>query len=159
MTREEKYMKLALKEAKKAYALKEVPIGAVIVMGDKVIARAHNLRETKKISINHAEILAIQKANKKLGVWQLEDAELYVTLEPCPMCAGAILQSRIKKVIFGAYDPKGGSVRSVMRMYDVKGYNHYPEIEEGVLEKECSELLKNFFKELRSTAKENRKLV
>ena len=112
-SREEKYMREALKEARKAYQLNEVPIGAVIVVEDKIIARAHNLRVTKKSSLAHAEILAIQKANKKAGDWRLEDAELYVTLEPCPMCAGAIMQARIKTVCYGTKDPKAGSVDSV----------------------------------------------
>ena len=122
-------MKLALKEAQKAFIKDEVPIGAVIVLYGKVIARGYNLRETKQKSTAHAEIVAIEKACKKLGTWRLENCELYVTLEPCPMCAGAILQSRIKKVIYGALDPKGGSIQSVMNMYETKGYNHYPEIE------------------------------
>ena len=143
-----KYMKLALKEAQKAFIKDEVPIGAVIVLDGKVIARGYNLRETKQKSTAHAEIVAIEKACKKLGTWRLENCELYVTLEPCPMCAGAILQSRIKKVIYGALDPKGGSVQSVMNMYETKGYNHYPEIE-YIQTDECSQILKDFFKRKR----------
>jgi len=152
-SREEKYMREALKEARKAYQLNEVPIGAVIVVEDKIIARAHNLRVTKKSSLAHAEILAIQKANKKVGDWRLEDAELYVTLEPCPMCAGAIMQARIKTVCYGTKDPKAGSVDSVQQMYQMKGYNHYPEVKSGILEEECSGILKEFFRELRKQAK------
>ncbi|MEG1639254.1 MAG: nucleoside deaminase, partial [Erysipelotrichaceae bacterium] len=122
----EKYMKEALKEANKALLIDEVPIGCVIVKNDKIIARAHNLRETKQQSINHAEILAIQKACKKIGSWRLEDCSIYVTLEPCAMCAGAILQSRIDTVIFGALDPKGGCIESCIQMYEYPGFNHYP---------------------------------
>ena len=144
----EKYMKLALKEAYKAFEKDEVPIGAVIVLDGKVIARAHNLREKKQISTAHAEILAIEKACKKLGTWRLENCELYVTLEPCPMCAGAILQSRIGKVIYGAIDPKGGSIESNMKMYETKGYNHYPETL-YLPNQECSQILKDFFKRKR----------
>ena len=144
----EKYMKLALKEAYKAFDKDEVPIGAVIVLDGKVIARAHNLREKKQISTAHAEILAIEKACKKLGTWRLENCELYVTLEPCPMCAGAILQSRIGKVIYGALDPKGGSIESNMKMYETKGYNHYPETCYSP-NQECSQILKDFFKRKR----------
>ena len=143
---DEKYMKAAIKEAMKAESIDEVPIGAVIVLEDKIIARAHNLRETKQDSLAHAEILAIQKACKKLGTWRLENCTLYVTLEPCPMCSGAILQSRIKRVVYGAADPKGGCIESCMQMYEIKGFNHYPEVTNGILKEECSELLKKFFK-------------
>lgn len=143
-----KYMEAALKEAEKAKLKDEVPIGAVIVYDGKIIARAHNLREEKQCSTAHAEILAIQKACKKLKSWRLENCELYVTLEPCPMCAGAILQSRIKKVVYGAVDYKGGSIESCMKMYDVKGYNHYPETYYEANEK-CSQVLKDFFREKR----------
>ena len=144
----EKYMNLALKEAQKAFDKDEVPIGAIIVLEGKVISRAHNLREKKQLSTAHAEILAIEKACKKLGTWRLENCELYVTLEPCPMCAGAILQSRIEKVIYGALDPKGGSIESVMNMYETKGYNHYPKTIYYKNEK-CSQLFKYFFKRKR----------
>ena len=146
----EKYMKEAIKQAKKAELIDEVPIGAVIVYEDKIIARAHNTRESKQQSINHAEILAIQKACKKLGTWRLEKCILYVTLEPCPMCAGAILQSRIKKVVYGAKDPKGGCIESCMKMYEVPGFNHYPDTVGGVCEEECANLLKDFFRKKRS---------
>lgn len=150
---DEYYMREAIKQAKKAESIDEVPIGAVIVHNDKIIARAHNLRESKQNAIAHAEIIAIQKACRKIGSWRLEDCTLYVTLEPCPMCSGAILQSRIKRVVYGAADPKGGCIESCMRMYEVKGFNHYPEITSGILKEECSELLKNFFKLKRESKK------
>lgn len=141
-----KWMKEAIKQAKKAAQKDEVPIGCVIVKDDQVIARAYNKREMKQCSTAHAEILAIEKACKKLGSWRLEDCDLYVTLEPCPMCSGAIIQSRIRNVIFGAYDPKGGCMGSNMNINDVRGFNHYPDIEGGILQDECSRLLKEFFK-------------
>lgn len=142
----EKWMKEAIKQAKKAAQKEEVPIGCVIVKDDQIIARAYNKREMKQCSTAHAEILAIEKACKKLGSWRLEDCDLYVTLEPCPMCSGAIIQSRIRNVIFGAYDPKGGCMGSNMNINDVRGFNHYPDIEGGILQDECSRLLKEFFK-------------
>lgn len=143
---DEKWMKEAIKQAKKAAQKDEVPIGCVIVKDDQIIARAYNKREMKQCSTAHAEILAIEKACKKLGSWRLEDCDLYVTLEPCPMCSGAIIQSRIRNVIFGAYDPKGGCMGSNMNINDVRGFNHYPDIEGGILQDECSRLLKEFFK-------------
>ena len=146
---EEKYMLLALKEAKKAEAKDEVPVGCVLVENGVVIARAHNLRESKKKAIAHAEILAINKANKKKNAWRLENVEMYVTLEPCPMCAGAILQSRIKKVVFGANDIKGGALGSSFNLFEQKNLNHHPEIKSGVLQEECSQILKNYFKNKR----------
>lgn len=146
---DEKYMKEAIKQAKKAESIDEVPIGAIIVHNDKVIARAHNLRESKQNAVAHAEIVAIQKACKKLESWRLENCILYVTLEPCPMCSGAILQSRIERVVYGASDPKGGCIESCMQMYEVNGFNHYPKVTSGVLKEECSELLKNYFKQKR----------
>lgn len=142
----EKWMKEAIKQAKKAAQKDEVPIGCVIVKDDQIISRAYNKREMKQCSTAHAEILAIEKACKKLGSWRLEDCDLYVTLEPCPMCSGAIIQSRIRNVIFGAYDPKGGCMGSNMNINDVRGFNHYPDIEGGILQDECSRLLKDFFK-------------
>lgn len=145
----EKWMKEAIKQAKKAAQKDEVPIGCVIVKDDQIIARAYNKREMKQCSTAHAEILAIEKACKKLGSWRLEDCDLYVTLEPCPMCSGAIIQSRIRNVIFGAYDPKGGCMGSNMNINDVRGFNHYPDIEGGILQDECSRLLKEFFKSKR----------
>lgn len=147
---DEKFMRAAIQEANKAKQIDEVPIGAVIVKDGKIIARGHNLRETTQQSIAHAEIVAIQKACKKVG-WRLEDCTLYVTLEPCVMCAGAILQSRIKRVVYGAYDPKGGALHSCLKMYETKGFNHYPEITSGVLTDECSSLLKNYFKQKRKS--------
>ncbi|MGX8833197.1 tRNA adenosine(34) deaminase TadA [Amedibacillus sp. YH-ame6] len=146
---DKRFMLEAIKEAKKALAKDEVPIGCVIVKDDKIIARGYNLREKKQQSIAHAEIITIQKACKKVGSWRLEDCTLYVTLEPCPMCSGAILQSRIKRVVFGAKDPKGGCMGSCMNMYNIKGFNHYPEITSGIMEEECGLMLTNFFKEKR----------
>lgn len=146
---DEKFMMEAIKEAKKASDIDEVPIGCVIVLNNKIIARAHNLRESKQQSIAHAEILAIQKACKKVGSWRLEDCVLYVTLEPCPMCSGAILQSRISRVVYGATDPKGGCIESCMKMYDIKGFNHYPETCGGILKDDCSSMLTTFFKSKR----------
>lgn len=146
---DEKFMKEALKEARKAYKKEEVPIGAVIVKDNKIIARAHNLREKKKQAIAHAEILAIEKACKKLGAWRLADCDLYVTLEPCTMCAGAIINARIKNLYIGAMDEKGGTVGSkITLLKDIK-LNHNVEIESGILKEECSKILKDFFKELR----------
>lgn len=145
----EKYMKLAIKEAMKARNIDEVPIGAIIVKDDKVIAKAHNLREKKQQATAHAEILAIEKACKKLGTWRLEDCILYVTLEPCAMCTGATILSRIKHVVFGAKNPKGGCVESCIEMYKQQGFNHYPTYESGILEEECSKILSDFFKEKR----------
>ena len=142
-------MKAAYREALKAYAAGEVPVGCVIVLNDKIIARAHNLKKKKKSALEHAEIIAITKAAKKLGGWRLLDTELYVTLEPCPMCAGAIMQSRVKRVVFGAYDPKAGSLVSLMHMYEVPGYNHYPAFEGGVYREPCSQILTRFFHEIR----------
>ena len=149
MNLNEKYMRAAMKEAHKAELKDEVPIGAVIVCDGKIIARAHNTRQTKQISTHHAEILCIEKACRKLNSWRLEGCELYVTLEPCPMCAGAIQQSRIRKVVFGAYDPKGGFFGSNFNINDVKGLNHYPEVEGGILKEETAQLLKDFFKKKR----------
>lgn len=149
----EKYMKLALKEAKKAYEKEEVPIGAIIVKDDKVIARAHNLRETSKQSIAHAEILAIQKACKKLDSWRLEECDMYVTLEPCSMCAGAIINSRIKNLYIGAMDPKSGAVGSKLNLLEDYKFNHEVNFETGILNEECSTILSDFFKELRKKKK------
>lgn len=143
------FMLLAIDEAKKAFNKNEVPIGAVIVKDDKVIARAHNLREISKNAISHAEIIAIKEACDFLGGWRLTDCTLYVTIEPCPMCAGAILQSRIKKVVIGAMDPKAGACGSVLNLLNNPMFNHQTEIITGVLEEECSSLMKDFFKYLR----------
>lgn len=148
MTNNEKYMALALKEAEKAFKKNEVPVGCVIVKDDKVIARAHNLRQTKKSVLGHAEILAIEKASKKLNSWILEDCTIYVTLEPCPMCAGTILQSRIKKLVFATNEPKFGACGSVINLFEKK-FNHEVEVIPNVLQEESSKLLKNFFQILR----------
>lgn len=151
---EEKYMKEALKEAQKAYEKLEIPVGAVIVKDNKIIARAHNLKETKKDTTNHAEILAIQKASKKLGAWRLNDCEMYVTLEPCSMCAGAIINSRIKKIYIGALDEKTGAAGSVLNLFEDYKFNHKVEVEKGILKEECENILKSFFKELRKIKKD-----
>ena len=139
-------MKEAIKQAKKAALIDETPIGAVIVHNGKIIARGYNKRETKKNALLHAEIIAIDKACKKLGGWRLPVCDIYVTLEPCPMCAGAILQSRIRKVYYGASVPKGGSIESCMKMYKTSGFNHYPEVEAGLMKEECANMLRNFFR-------------
>jgi len=148
----EKYMKEALKEAKKAKKIDEVPIGAVIVKDDKIIARAHNLRETKMNSLKHAEIIAIDKACKKLSNFRLEECDIYVTVEPCLMCAGAIVQSRIRKVYFGTPDEKYGAVVSICDAFNIKS-NHKVELEQGILKEECENIVKEFFKELRAKKK------
>lgn len=150
---QEKYMKLALKEAKKAYDKGEVPVGAVIVKDDKIIAKAHNLKEIKNDTTKHAEILAIQKASKKLNSWRLENCEMYVTLEPCSMCAGALIQSRIKKVYIGAMDYKTGACGSVLNLLKDFKFNHIVDVEIGILGEECEKILKDFFKELRKNKK------
>ena len=154
---EEKFMKEALKEAKKAYNKLEVPVGAVIVKDRQIIARAHNLKETKYDTTKHAEILAIQKASKKLKSWRLLDCTMYVTLEPCSMCAGAIINSRIKKVYIGAKDAKTGACGSVLNLFDDFKFNHKVEYEIGILKNECEAILKNFFKILREEKKKSRK--
>lgn len=142
----EKFMTLALKEADKAEQKEEVPIGCVIVKDGKVLARAHNLKQTKRLATAHAEVLAIEKACRKLKDWRLEDYEIYVTLEPCAMCAGAIASARIKKAYFGAYEPKGGGVESKFHILTESGLNHVTEFEGGVMEKECSDKIKEFFR-------------
>ena len=141
-----KFMKAALKEADKAEKKEEVPIGCVIVKDGKIFTRAHNLRQTKRLATAHAETLAIEKACRKLGDWRLDDCELYVTLEPCAMCAGAIANARIKKVYFGAYELKGGGAVSRFDILTGSGLNHVTDFEGGVMEEECSEKLKTFFK-------------
>lgn len=145
----EKFMKEALKEAKKAYEKDEVPVGAVIVKDGKIIARAHNLKETKLDTTCHAEILAIKKASRKLNSWRLENCEMYVTLEPCSMCAGALIQSRIKKVYIGTMDYKTGACGSVFNLLEDYTFNHKVECETGILSKKCEKILQDFFKELR----------
>jgi tRNA(adenine34) deaminase len=153
---QEKYMKLALKEAKKAYDKNEVPVGAVIVKDDVVIAKAHNLKELKNDTTKHAEILAIQKASKKLKSWRLEDCEMYVTLEPCSMCAGALIQSRLKKVYIGTMDYKTGACGSVLNLLEDFKFNHTVDVETGVLKEDCENILKSFFKKLRKSKKEEK---
>ena len=153
---EEKFMKEALKEAQKAYEKLEVPVGCVIVKDGKIISRAHNLKETKYDTTKHAEILAIQKASKKLQSWRLIDCEMYVTLEPCSMCAGAIINSRIKKIYIGALDEKTGACGSVLNLFKDYKFNHNVDLEIGILKKECENILKDFFKELRKN-KSNKK--
>lgn len=145
----EYFMKETLKEAEKAYKKLEVPVGAIIVKDGKIIARAYNQKESKTDTTKHAEILAIQKASKKLKSWRLIDCEMYVTLEPCTMCAGAIIHSRIKKVYIGAMDEKTGAVGSVLNLFKDYKFNHKPEVEKGILKEDCESLLKQFFKELR----------
>lgn len=153
MTIDEKYMKIALAEAKKAEAIGEVPIGAVIVKDNQVIARAHNLRETIQQPTAHAEHIAIEKAAEVVGSWRLEDCTLYVTLEPCVMCSGAIVMSRIPRVVYGAKDPKGGCSGSLMDLLQESRFNHRAEVVSGVLEEDCSLILKNFFKQIRDKKK------
>lgn len=149
----ENFMKEAIKEAKKAYEKMEVPIGVVIVKDGKIISRAHNLRETKKQACAHAEILAIEKACRKINAWRLEGCEMYVTLEPCAMCAGAIVNARIKKVYIGAMDEKGGAVGSLINLFKDIKLNHETEVVTGICKEECSKILKEFFKELRKGEK------
>ena len=149
----EKFMKEALKQAQKAYEQLEVPVGAVIVKDGKIIARAYNHKEQKQDTTNHAEILAIKKASKKLNSWRLLDCDMYVTLEPCSMCTGALIQSRIRKVYIGALDEKTGACGSVLNLSEDYEFNHKLEIETGILKDECEELLKKFFKELRNLKK------
>ena len=148
-------MKEAIKQAKKAYAIDETPIGCVIVYEDKIIARGYNRRNTDKSTLAHAEITAIKKACKKLGDWRLEGCTLYVTLEPCPMCAGAIVQSRIDRVVVGSMNPKAGCAGSVLNILQTEGFNHQTELITGILKEECSQLMTGFFKELRMKKKKS----
>ncbi|MBR3600882.1 MAG: tRNA adenosine(34) deaminase TadA [Lachnospiraceae bacterium] len=156
MEQHKKYMKEALKQAKKAYALGEVPIGCVIVYEDKIIARGYNRRNTDKNTLAHAEITAINRASKKLGDWRLEDCTLYVTLEPCQMCAGAIVQSRITNVVMGCMNPKAGCGGSVLNILEMPEFNHQVNVLRGIMEEECSQILQDFFKELRIRNKEEK---
>lgn len=149
LTQHEKYMKEALRQAKKAYALGEVPIGCVIVANDRIIARGYNRRNTDKNTLAHAEITAINKASKKLGDWRLEECTLYVTLEPCQMCAGAIVQARIPCVYMGCMNPKAGCAGSILNILNMPEFNHQVTVHQGILEEECSQMLSTFFKELR----------
>ena len=149
MTKDEKYMKEAIKQAKKAALVGDVPIGCVIVHQDKIIARGYNKRNLKKTTLAHAELLAIEKASKKLGDWRLEDCTMYITLEPCQICAGAIIQARIPKVVVGAMNKKAGCAGSVLNLFQIPQFNHQVIFENGILEEECSEMLSDFFKQLR----------
>ena len=155
LTLQEKFMKAALKEAQKAYLLEEVPIGCVIVQENKIIARGYNRRNTDKNTLSHAELAAIKKASRKTGDWRLEDCTMYITLEPCQMCAGAIVQSRMKEVVIGAMNPKAGCAGSVLNLLQIPQFNHQVEIEYGMLEEECSEMLSRFFRELREKKKQH----
>ena len=154
LTEEEKYMKEPTRQAKKAGKLDEVPIGCVIVRDGKIIARGYNRRNTEKSTLAHAEIQAIRKASKVVGDWRLEDCTMYITLEPCQMCAGAIVQARIPKVVIGSRNPKAGCAGSVLDLLHVPAFNHQVELEEGVLQEECSEMLTSFFRELRRKKKQ-----
>lgn len=145
----EKYMREALRQARKAYALGEVPIGCVIVCGDKIIGRGYNRRNTDKNTLSHAEITAINKASKHVGDWRLEDCTLYVTLEPCQMCSGAIVQARIPEVVIGCMNPKAGCAGSILNILQMPEFNHQVNVTKGVLEEACSDMLTTFFKELR----------
>ncbi|MER1987971.1 MAG: tRNA adenosine(34) deaminase TadA [Solibacillus sp.] len=147
------YMQEALIEASKAATLGEVPIGAIIVYQDEIIARAHNLRETTQNALTHAESMAIQEACAKIGSWRLEETTLYVTLEPCPMCAGAILQSRVPRVVYGARDVKAGCVDSLYRLLNDARFNHECDVTEGILADECGQILTDFFRALRERKK------
>jgi tRNA(adenine34) deaminase len=150
LTADEKFMKKAIAQAKKAYSLGEVPIGCVIVNNGRVIASGYNRRTTDAQTLAHAELIAIRKACRKLGDWRLEGCSMYVTLEPCQMCAGALVQSRIDKVFVGAMNPKAGCAGSVINLLNISAFNHQVELTTGILEEECSSMLKTFFKELRS---------
>ncbi|BAO06224.1 tRNA adenosine(34) deaminase TadA [Enterococcus mundtii] len=153
----EEWMRVAIEEAKKAEALVEVPIGAIVVHQGQIIGRGHNLRETTQNATTHAEMIAIQEACKAIGSWRLEETQLYVTLEPCPMCSGAMILSRVKEVYFGAYDPKGGTAGTLMNLLEDERFNHQAEVEGGILEEECGELLSVFFRNLRAKKKKLKK--
>lgn len=156
LTEEERYMKEAIRQAHKAWKLGEVPIGCVIVRDGKIIARGYNRRNTDKNTLAHAELQAIRKASRAAGDWRLEDCTIYVTLEPCQMCAGAIIQARIPRLVIGSRNPKAGCAGSVLNLLQVPAFNHQVEITEGVLEEECSLMLTNFFRDLREKKKEAR---
>lgn len=153
---DEKYMKEAVRQAKKAYGIGEVPIGCVIVYEDKIIGRGYNRRTVDKNTLAHAELIAIRKACKKIGDWRLEGCTMYVTLEPCQMCSGAIVQSRIPRVVIGCMNPKAGCAGSILNLLQVEEFNHQTELTKGVLEEECSQMMKVFFKELRESKKEKK---
>ena len=153
MTADEKFMKAAITQARKAYAIDEVPIGCVIVQNDKISARGYNRRNIDKNTLAHAELSAIRKASKKTGDWRLEDCTMYVTLEPCQMCAGAIVQSRMKRVVIGSMNAKAGCAGSILNLLQMQQFNHQVEITRGVREEECSQMLSQFFRELRERKK------
>ncbi len=153
LTEEERYMKEAIQQAHKAWKLQEVPIGCVIVKDGKIIARGYNRRNTDKNTLAHAELLAIRKASRAVGDWRLEECTMYITLEPCQMCAGAIVQARISRVVIGSRNPKAGCAGSVLNLLQMPRFNHQVELTEGILEEECSSMLTDFFKELRSQRK------
>ena len=153
---DEKYMKEAVRQAKKAYGIGEVPIGCVIVYEDKIIGRGYNRRTVDKNTLAHAELIAIRKACKKIGDWRLEGCTMYVTLEPCQMCSGAIVQSRIPRVVIGCMNPNAGCAGSILNLLQVEEFNHQTELTKGVLEEECSQMMKAFFKELRESKKEKK---
>ena len=150
MLKKEKFMKEAIKQARKAYDKEEIPVGAVMVKDGKIIARGYNKKEEKKDTTQHAEIIAIQKASRKIGAWRLQDCEMYVTLEPCAMCTGALIQARLKRVYIGTMDPKTGACGSVLNLLEDYKFNHKVEVETNIMQKECEKILKDFFKYLRS---------
>lgn len=153
LTTDEKYMKEAIRQAKKAYAIGEVPIGCIIVYEDQIIGRGYNRRTIDKNTLAHAELLAIKRASKKMGDWRLEGCTMYVTLEPCQMCAGAIIQSRMSRVVIGCMNPKAGCAGSILNLLQMEEFNHQAERTTSVLEQECSQMMKLFFKELRDIKK------
>lgn len=158
ISEDERFMREALKQAKKAYALGEVPIGCVIVHEGKIIGRGYNRRNTDKNTLSHAELIAIRKASKIIGDWRLEECTLYVTLEPCQMCAGAIVQARIARVVMACMNPKAGCAGSILNVLDMPQFNHQVETVRGIMEEECALLLRTFFKELRARNKRNSSL-
>ena len=153
MTADEKFMREAIRQAKKAYALDEVPIGCVIVYEGKIIARGYNRRNTDKNTLSHAELIAIKKASRKLGDWRLEGCTMYITLEPCQMCAGAMVQARVTEAVIGSMNPKAGCAGSVLNILEMEGFNHQVNVRRGVMEEECSRMLSGFFRELREKKK------
>lgn len=153
LTEDETYMREAIRQAKKAWKLQEVPIGCVIVKDGKILARGYNRRNTDKNTLAHAELLAIRRASRAVGDWRLEECTMYITLEPCQMCAGAIVQARIPRVVIGSRNPKAGCAGSILNLLQMPAFNHQVELTEHILEEECSALLKNFFKELRERRK------
>lgn len=158
INKDEYYMQLALKEAKKAYDQDEIPVGCVIVLNDQVIAKSHNTRHNSKSVFDHAEICAIKKANKRLQTWMLDDAVMYVTLEPCLMCTGAIMQSRIRRVVYGASEPKFGALGSIIDISKIDKFNHHLEITPRICENESAMLLKDFFQKLRQKKEINNQI-